>query len=236
MARFSRREFLQQQSVGLAAGVAGLALTLRTDAQPTLSSRHLKITDDVRPQLDAGETAARLKESAQITKPTGYGPFYSVGAPFRAKSCSPFEPGTKLLVSGRIWGYDTKKPLSAAVIDIWHSDIKGDYSTGKDFRNRTRLISSETGSYEFEAIHPVAYAVDNGSWWRSPHIHFKVACPGYVTIVTELYFEGDKLHEQDKVFQPALMMPVQKREDHDHAYEAVVFDIVLEQGKGIRGG
>ena len=236
MERLSRRELLQQQSVGLAAGVTGLALTLHADAQPTPAGRHVEITDDVRPQLDAGKTAERLKETAQVTVPTGFGPFYSAGAPFRAKSSSPFEPGTKLIVSGRVWGYDTKKPLPAAVIDIWHSDIKGDYSTGKDFRNRARLISSDTGSYEFEAIHPVAYAVDNGSWWRSPHIHFKAACPGYVTIVTELYFEGDKLHEQDKVFQASLMMPVQKREDHGHPYEAVVFDIVLDKGEGIRGG
>ena len=236
MRLFSRRELLHQQSLGLAAGVAGLAQTLRADAQPTLASIHLEIDNDVRPQLDACKTPERLKEGAQITLPTGYGPFYTAGAPFRAKSCPPFEPGTKLLVSGRIWGYDTKKPLPAAVIDIWHSDIKGAYSTGKDFRNRVRLISSETGRYEIEAIHPVAYAVDNGSWWRSPHIHFKVAYPGYVSIVTELYFEGDKLHEQDKVFQSALMMPVQKREHYDHVYEFVVFDIVLEQGTGIRGG
>jgi catechol 1,2-dioxygenase len=235
MDRLSRRELFHQQSLGLAAGVAGLALTLRADAEPTLSSRHVGGADDVHPQLEAGKTDEHLKEPAKITGPTGYGPFYTAGAPFRAKSCSPFEPGTKLLVSGRVWGYDTKKPLPAAVIDIWHSDIKGEYSTGTDLRNRVRLISSETGSYEFEAIHPVAYAVDNGSWWRSPHIHFKVGCPGYFTVVTELYFEGDKLHEQDKVFQPALMMPVVKREDHGHPYEAVVFDIVLEPGKGVRG-
>src|ERR1051326_4805307 len=105
MGRFSRRELLQQRSLGLAASVAGLALTLRADAQPTLGSKHVETTDEVRPQLNRGETSARLKASAKITMPTGYGPFYSAGAPFRAKSCPPFEPGTKLLVSGRIWAY-----------------------------------------------------------------------------------------------------------------------------------
>jgi len=221
--------------LGLAAVGAGLALTLRADALPTPGVRHAGPSDEVRPELEATETADRLAEKAHITQPTGYGPFYTAGAPFRGKSCRPFEPGTKLVVSGRVWGYDSKRPLHSSVIDVWHSDVKGSYSTGKDIHNRARLISSETGYYEFEAIHPVAYPVDNGKWWRSPHIHFKVACPGYITVVTELYFAGDKLHEQDKVFQPALMMPVRKLEDHGHVYEAVVFDIVLEKGTGIRG-
>lgn len=211
MKRLSRREMLQQQGIGLAAGAAGLALTLRADAMPTPASVHPEFVAKLRSQISEAAATDHLKDSVEITRPTGYGPFYSEGAPFRAKSCPPFEPGTKLVVTGRVWGFDTKKPLSAAMLDIWHSDIKGNYSNGKEFRNRARLITSETGSYEFEAIHPVAYPVEGGKWWRSPHIHFKVACPGYMTVVTELYFEGDKLHEQDQVFQPSLMMPVQKR-------------------------
>src|SRR5947207_877812 len=100
----SRRKLLQQQGLGLAAGVAGLALTLRTDAQPTPCSGHVETTDNVHPQLDTVKTAERLKDTTPITVPTGYGPFYTAAAPFRAKSSPPFEPGTKLVVSGRVWG------------------------------------------------------------------------------------------------------------------------------------
>lgn len=225
-----------QQGIGLAAGAAALALTLRADAMPTPSTAHADFLEQLRTQIGDAPAADHLESSAEITRPTGYGPFFSEGAPFRAKSSPPFEPGTKLIVTGRVWGFDSKKPLAAAVLDIWHSDIKGNYSTGKGFQNRARVITCEKGSYEFEAIHPVAYPVDNGSWWRSPHVHFKVACPGYMTVVTELYFEGDKLHEQDKVFQPQLMMPVQKCRAPGGTYESVVFDIVLEPGKGIKGG
>ncbi len=233
--KVSRREMMQQHGIGLAAGAAALALTLRADAMPTPSSAHADFVEQIRGQLSDVSATDQLKASVEITKPTGYGPFYSEGAPFRAKSSPPFEPGTKVIVAGRVWGFDTKKPLPAAVLDVWHSDIKGNYSTGKEFRNRARVITSETGSYEFEAIHPAAYAVDGGSWWRSPHIHFKVASPGYITVVTELYFEGDKLHEQDKVFQPQLMMSVQKCSAQGGTYESVVFDVVLEPGKGIKG-
>jgi catechol 1,2-dioxygenase len=227
---------MQQQGVGLAAGAAALALTLRADATPTPATVHSEFMEQIRTQLGDGSSTDHINASAEITRPTGYGPFYSEGAPFRAKSSPPFEPGTKLIVAGRVWGFDTKKPLPAAMLEIWHSDVKGNYSTGKEFQNRARVITSEKGSYEFEAIHPVAYPVDGGKWWRSPHIHFKVACPGYMTVVTELYFEGDKMHEQDKVFQPQLMMPVQKCKAQGGTYETVVFDIVLEPGKGIKGG
>jgi catechol 1,2-dioxygenase len=234
MAGISRRELLRNETLGLAA-LSGLALTLRGDAAPTPGTTRLGERVAEGPWLDKTDSPLRLQTAAAPTKATGYGPFYTPGAPFRGKSCPPFEPGTRLVVSGRVWAFDTKKPLPSAVIDIWHSDIQGNYSTGGDFHNRTRLATQETGYYEFEGIHPVAYAVDNGSWWRSPHVHYKVACPGYITVITELYFAGDKLHEQDKVFQPELMMPVQKRESHGQSYESVVFDIVLEPGKGVKG-
>lgn len=233
--RITRRDYLQRQALGLAIGTAGVALTLRADAEPTPGARHIDNTPVIAPGLTGRETKERLPQSALPTKPTGYGPFYTGGAPFRGKSCPPFEPGTRLVITGRVWAFDTKKPLPSAVIDVWHSDIQGNYSTGSEFRNRARLITDESGYYELEAIHPVAYAVDNGSWWRSPHVHYKVAHPGYIAVITELYFEGDKLHEQDKVFQPSLMMPVAKRKSNGQTYEAVVFDIVLEPGNGTKG-
>jgi protocatechuate 3,4-dioxygenase beta subunit len=234
MKKATRREFIVNESVGLAA-LSCLVLTLRADAQPTPGTTHV---DAPKPKSDtraAEGSSLRLPKQAVPTSATGYGPFYTPRAPFRARSSPPFEPGTCLIVTGRVWGYDTKAPLPSVVIDVWHSDIQGNYSTSSEFRNRTRLVTAEEGQYEFEAIHPVAYPVDNGKWWRSPHIHFKVASPGYMSLITELYFEGDKLHEQDKVFQPALMMPVTKRKTGENHYEAVVFDIVLERGKGTKG-
>jgi len=232
MNRLSRRDLFVNEGIGLAA-LGSLALTLRADAHPTPGAVHPGSVVSHNPPGPG--TDLRLPNDSVPTSATGYGPFYTPAAPYRAKSCPPFEPGTRLVVTGRVWAWDTKLPLPSAVIDIWHSDIQGNYSTGSHFRNRVRLVTAEEGQYELEAIHPVAYPVDNGSWWRSPHVHYKVAAPGYMTLVTELYFEGDKLHEQDKVFQRALMMPVNKRKSGTNEYETIVFDIVLEKGKGTKG-
>ena len=49
------------------------------------------------------------------------------GAPYRAKVTPPLAEGTVLLVSGRVWGADTRKPLAGAVLDVWQADAHGRY-------------------------------------------------------------------------------------------------------------
>jgi len=41
-----------------------------------------------------------------------------------------------LIVSGRVWGFDTKRPLTGVVLDVWQVDINGNYSAGSgDFKS-----------------------------------------------------------------------------------------------------
>lgn len=116
--------------------------------------------------------------------------------------------------------------MPGAVIDLWHVDIHGEYSTRNgDFRNRARIVTSETGAYEYETIHPVVYETHGDL--RSPHIHYRVACPGYKRLVTQLFFEGDPKHDDDDLFDPVLMMPTGKHGAPDEEYESAIFDIVL---------
>ena len=64
------------------------------------------------------------------------------GAPFRGKLSLPGEAGTTFVLSGRVWAYDTKRPLPGVVLDFWHVDMQEKYSNGTtDFRNRGRLVS-----------------------------------------------------------------------------------------------
>src|SRR5437016_900350 len=141
MASVSRRQFV----TGLAAlGVGGLVL--RAGAQPT-------------PQAGAlGEYAKRLEAEdravpalAAKTAPTEdciLGPFYRRGAPFRGKVTPPLEAGVVLVVNGRVWGHDTRKPLAGARLDVWQANATGRYDNDdprnpprKDvFLNRARLI------------------------------------------------------------------------------------------------
>lgn len=223
----TRRDFLRFS--GLAAvGAAGL--TLRADAQPTPGSTSPAIDEQVRKQLGEPPQALTMKDDQRPTRRNALGPFYRKGAPFRGKVSPPRAPGTVLVVTGRVWSYDTKKPLPGAVIDLWHCDTKGEYSSTRtgEFTNRARIITSETGAYEYETIHPVVY--QQGRDLRSPHIHYRVSSPGHKTLVTQLFFEGDPQQDEDHLFNPALMSKVVQRGEPGQEYETAAFDIVLEAG------
>lgn len=238
MSELTRRDFLKHASLGLAAtGVAGLVL--RIEAKPTAASKNIAISEQVLQQMGEPPLPIVMQDNLKATPKSQLGPFYRAGAPFRAKVTPPFEPGTVLIVSGRVWAYDAKKPLSGAVLDVWHVDHNGEYSSGNSddkngFKNRARLITSETGYYEFEAIHPIAYQ-PGPNFWRSAHIHYKITHPGYKTLVTEIFFEGDPKHDIDPLFQTALMVKIAKQQANGQAYESAVFDIVLEPGNGLQG-
>lgn len=226
-----RRAFLQQSSIGLTAfGLSGLVL--RADARPTPRS------------LDADEAEATLNSLQQAfddknkidLKPTvarDLGPFYRSGAPFRTKLTPPFEPGTVLVVTGRIWSFETKKPLAGATLDLWQVDNQTrDYSAGGggDFKNRARLYADENGYFEFETVHPVPYS-PSANFWRSPHIHFIAAAAGHKRLVSEMFFKGDRKQDVDSLFHPSLAVAAEKKTLNGKEYETAVFDIVLEAEK-----
>src|ERR1700741_4488552 len=138
----TRRNFVRQTALGLAAiGVSGVVL--RSDAQPTQEvSRNS--TDRILVQMGpAPREAIAPKSDLRKVTPMPFGPFHRPGAPFRGKLSLPGEPGTTFVLSGRVWGYDTKRPLVGAVLDFWHVDMQEKYSDGvTDFRNRGRVVSS----------------------------------------------------------------------------------------------
>jgi catechol 1,2-dioxygenase len=227
---FERREFLQRSGVGLAAaGAAGLVL--RADALPT-------------PGAGADEEAGRVlvqmgpppkelaKASGELKKvtPVVYGPFYRPGAPFRGKLCPPGEPGTPFVLTGRVWAFDTKRPLPGAVLDFWHVDVQEKYSDGvKDLRNRGRLVSSETGAYEVESIRPIPYRPNpSGDFWRCAHFHLLVVRPRYKPLVTEIHFK-DEPKKNDPMYLPENAIAVERHTANGKTYESGVFDIVLER-------
>jgi protocatechuate 3,4-dioxygenase beta subunit len=217
-----RRDFIK---LGGLAAVSASGLVLRSDAVPTPR------------RLDADSFEAMIGEAGTIQdlKPTvarDIGPFYRSGAPYRAKLTPPFEPGTVLVVSGRVSSFATKKPLADASLDLWQVDNQTkDYSQGNgDFKNRARLLTDDNGAYEFETVHPVPYS-PGPNFWRSPHIHFIAQAAGHKRLVSELFFKGDEKQDIDTLFHVSLAMPVKKERANGQSYESVVFDIVLEAEK-----
>jgi catechol 1,2-dioxygenase len=230
----NRRIFFQQSSFGLAA--AGATLFLRDNATPTLTIANAEETNRVLIQM-APPPKVEITPKGELKKvtPQPYGPFYKQGAPFRGKLCPPGEPGTTFVLTGRVWAFDTKRPLPGAVLDFWHVDMSEKYSDGvADFRNRGRLISSETGAYELESIRPIPYrpnAAGNPDFWRCAHFHLLAVCPGYKPLVTEIHFQDDP-KKNDPMYRAENAIAVEKRTINGKGFETGVFDIVLEREAG----
>jgi protocatechuate 3,4-dioxygenase beta subunit len=232
MSNFARRDFLRAAPAGLAALAAGSRL-LAADAAPTPGSgtlgaygRYLTERQPAIVPRPAGEW--------QPTEDNILGPFYRPAAPFRAKVTPPLEPGTPLVVRGNVWGLDTRKPLVHATIDVWQANANGRYDNDDPnkppaagvFLNRARLITDESGYYEFETIHPGPYQT-GPNVWRPSHIHYMVQQPSYKSLVTQLYFKGDRYNANDEFIKPSLIIDVQEVKLPQGVYQAGVFDIVL---------
>jgi protocatechuate 3,4-dioxygenase beta subunit len=227
-----RRDFLRLGSGGLAAMGFG-SLLLAADAPPTEPSG----------SLGAYGRYVREKQPTAAPRPAGVwqptednilGPFYRPAAPYRAKITPPLEPGDPLLIRGRVWGHDTRRPLVHATLDIWQANAEGRYDNDDPqkppkegvFLNRARLITDENGYYEFETIQPGRYQIDTNVW-RPSHVHYMVQHPGYKTLVTQLYFKGDPYNKTDQFIKQSLIIDVEEVKLPQGIYHSGMFDIVL---------
>lgn len=223
----TRRGFLHSGAV-----LATAALTLRADATPTPA------TEDAHEYVnflqDNGQPQIAPEGKWKPTHPDILGPFYAQGAPFRGKVTGPLCEGEPLLIRGRVWSHTTKKPLANTVIDVWQADHKGRYDfqdaggrpQRKQFRNRIRLLTDETGAYEYETIMPAAY--NAGGQIRPSHIHYLLQARGHKRLITQLYFRGDPHIARDPwASKSPLIIPLKTVKAGRGAYRQGVFDIVL---------
>lgn len=247
----SRREFIQSGIFGLAVLIEG-QLHLKASAYPTESSGGLGSYGDYlieEGRRGAAKSPASRAQPAKvsrtpppisatrtmkITEDNILGPFYREGAPFRGKITPPLSPGKVVLVKGRVYGFDSRKPLANGVIDIWQASESGRYDNDDPskppksnvFINRARLCTDENGYYEYETIHPGRYRIGPKTW-RPSHIHYLVRCPGYKTLITQLYFEGDPHNSTDQFIKKSLIVRFAERRVDSQSYEEGIFDIVL---------
>jgi protocatechuate 3,4-dioxygenase beta subunit len=121
----------------------------------------------------------------------GEGPFYTTNPPLIENNmlASPYEAGTRLIISGQVRNLDCSEVIPNARIDIWQANEAGAYdNAGYNLRGYT--LSNSQGFYVFETIVPGHYP--NGGSFRPSHIHVKITPPGFDTLTTQLYFEGDE--------------------------------------------
>ena len=120
----------------------------------------------------------------------GQGPFYTNNPPMIQGNilADENEPGTRMIISGRILNLDCNQFIPNTTVDVWHANDAGQYDN-QGFTLRGFTTSNDQGFYLFETIQPGKYL--NGNSFRPSHIHFKITPPGFSTLTTQLYFEGD---------------------------------------------
>ncbi|HEV2894166.1 MAG TPA: hypothetical protein VG411_10445 [Actinomycetota bacterium] len=103
--------------------------------------------------------------------------------------------GTRLTVSGTVYGADCETPLAGASIQVWQTNAAGEYGPGQGTGGErccylgAGLRTDAQGRYRFETVRPGHY---KGEAQPPPaHIHFEVRHPDADGLLTELLFEGD---------------------------------------------
>src|SRR5688572_14165093 len=161
--------------------------------------------------------AINHRRGGNATENTVLGPFYVHGAPEieNGGDMAKGWEGEPTWVTGRV--LDTAgKPIPGALLDMWQSNTEGWYDVqladtgGRQLR--AKLRADDKGAFRFRTIMPTAYPVPTDGPvgqildrmgrhpMRPAHLHFIVSAPGYETVVTHLFVEGDPYLESDVVF------------------------------------
>jgi protocatechuate 3,4-dioxygenase beta subunit len=153
-----------------------------------------------------------------ITDSTVLGPFYAGEQRELAQGDSILpreEEGEQLVMTGRVSGPEGQ-PVANALIEVWQTAPNQLYDVQDKDQPEGHLRASfrtdAAGRYRFQTILPVSYPIpDDGPAgqllaalgrhpFRPAHVHFMISAPGYRTLVTHLFFEGDQYLESDAVF------------------------------------
>ncbi|WP_213956513.1 intradiol ring-cleavage dioxygenase [Variovorax sp. dw_954] len=161
--------------------------------------------------------ALNHSKSAQATEATVFGPFHVPGAPMLAlgSDIANGAKGEPLFVNATVRGTDGK-PVAGAVVDVWEADAEGFYDLQRPDMDhpegRAVFHTDGEGRVYFKAVLPVAYPIPTdgpvGAMleatkrhpWRPAHVHFIIQAPGYETLITHVFKDGDDYLDSDAVF------------------------------------
>lgn len=163
--------------------------------------------------------AQNHKRSPEATEQTVFGPFHVEGAIPQPDGANIAEgmPGDPLFVTAQVTGVDGK-PIPGATVDVWHADAEGFYDLqhpdwSRDAMKLRAVFETDAGGrFRFRTIQPSAYPIPTDgpvgemlqatqrSAMRPAHVHFRISAPGYDTLITHIFVEGDRWLESDAVF------------------------------------
>ena len=204
--------------------------------------------------------AVNHRDRDGATETTVLGPFY-VGehkVTPHGTDVSADLAGERMFVQSRVTDLDGK-PLAGVPVDIWHADGDGYYDSQRpDYEetgpsSRARFITDADGKFFFRTILPCSYPIPNdgpvGNMlraqgrhpYRPAHVHFMIAAPGYETLVTHVFIDGDKYLDSDVVFgvKDSLVRKLEQRTAGttaggrivDHPYAVMSYDFALAAAK-----
>lgn len=127
--------------------------------------------------------------------------------------------GQQVIIKGLVQD-ENCDPVANATIIIWQASESGRYNHKSDAANQDfpdprdgkmikrkldpffqswgQTTTNEKGEYEFKTIVPGFYPADlAGGWYRPPHIHFMVAATGFQQFVTQMYFRGEEIQDNE---------------------------------------
>jgi hydroxyquinol 1,2-dioxygenase len=154
---------------------------------------------------------------AGCTEATVFGPFYVEGAPGYdlGEDVANGAAGVPCTVRGTVRGLGGE-PVPGAEIHVWQADAEGRYDVQREGlaapQARGVLHADARGHYHFRSILAEAYPIpDDGPVgdmlkatrrhsWRPAHLHFMIRAPGYETLITHVFRNGDPYLDSDAVF------------------------------------
>ena len=192
--------------------------------------------------------AINHRRPSGATENTVLGPFHVAGAPEypMGSNISLDGKGESCLFVGQV--RDTAgNPIEGAKIDVWCDNADGYYDVQQpdiqpQWNNRGIFVTDADGNYEFRGIRPVSYPIpDDGPVGqmlsalkrhpnRPAHMHFLVSAPGYETIVTHTFVEGDQWLTSDAVFGVKASLIASIERGTDTAWRSH-FDFVMTRKK-----
>jgi protocatechuate 3,4-dioxygenase beta subunit len=144
------------------------------------------------------------------------GPYFKPSSPQRTDLVEPGSKARLLELSGQVLTRACR-PVSRALVDLWHADERGDYDNA-GFRYRGHLFTDAEGRYRFRTIVPALYP------GRTRHYHVKVQAPQQSVLTTQLYFPDEPANRRDGLFRRELLMRMAEAGDAQSAR----FDFVLD--------
>jgi protocatechuate 3,4-dioxygenase beta subunit len=197
----------------------------------------------------ATETAAAL-----------LGPFWRANSPRTQNGGSIVRsptPGPELFVACEIANV-AGEPIEGVEVDVWQSSPVGLYEnqddTQADMNLRGKFTTDAAGRFSFRSVKPAGYPVptdgpvgdllraQNREPYRPAHVHFLAFRPGYKTLITQVFVDGDERLESDVVFGVTRTLVGEYRR-HDHGdppaegirapWYTLSYRFVMEAGEAI---